>query len=154
MHGKTIICELPHWWYNQDIISLYASYHNPCLDKIMKTILCVDDEPTQLMLLRLALTRAGYRVLEAPNGQKGIEMAIENKPALVIMDLMMPVMDGATAIWHIKQNPATKNIPILILSAYTRGDQAKRAMEAGAAELVSKSLILTELIDKVKSYIQ
>ncbi len=119
----------------------------------MKTILCVDDEPTQLMLLRLALTRAGYRVLEAADGQRGIEMAIENKPSLVIMDLMMPVMDGATAIWHIKQNTTTRDIPILILSAYTRGDQAKRAMDAGAAELVSKSLILTELIDKVKSYV-
>ncbi len=119
----------------------------------MKTILCVDDEPTQLMLLRLALTRAGYRVLEASNGQKGIELAIDSKPELVIMDLMMPVMDGATAIWHIKQNSSTKHIPILILSAYTRGDQAKRAMEAGAVELVSKSLILTELLDKVESHI-
>jgi CheY-like chemotaxis protein len=119
----------------------------------METILCVDDEPTQLMLLRLALTRAGYRVLEAPDGQKGIEIAVEHKPALVIMDLMMPVMDGATAIGHLKQNPATKHIPILVLSAYTRGDQAQRAIDAGAAELVSKSLILTELIDKVKSYL-
>jgi CheY-like chemotaxis protein len=120
----------------------------------MDTILCVDDEPTQLMLLRLALTRAGYQVLEASDGQKGIEMAVEHKPALVIMDLMMPVMDGATAITHIKQNPATKHIPILVLSAYTRGDQAKRALDAGAAELVSKSLILTELIDKVKSHLK
>jgi CheY-like chemotaxis protein len=120
----------------------------------METILCVDDEPTQLMLLRLALTRAGYRVLEAADGQKGVEMAIEHKPALVIMDLMMPVMDGATAIWHIKQDPSTKHIPILVLSAYTRGDQAKRALDAGAKELVSKSLILTELIDKVQSNVQ
>jgi CheY-like chemotaxis protein len=118
----------------------------------MQTILCVDDEPTQLMLLRLALTRAGYQVLEAPDGQKGIEMARERKPALIIMDLMMPVMDGATAIWHIKQ--ILPQIPILVLSAYTRGDQAQRALEAGAAELISKSLILTELIDKVNSYLQ
>ena len=118
----------------------------------MQTILCVDDEPTQLMLLRLALTRAGYQVLEAPDGQKGIEMALERKPALIIMDLMMPVMDGATAISHIKQK--LPKIPILVLSAYTRGDQAQRALEAGAAELISKSLILTELIDKVKTYLR
>jgi two-component system cell cycle response regulator DivK len=118
----------------------------------MKTILCVDDEPTQLMLLRLALTRAGFNVLEAPDGQTGVEMAAEHQPTLVIMDLMMPGMDGATAIWHLKQNPATKHIPILVLSAYVKGDQAKRAMEAGAAELLSKSLILTDLIEKVKSY--
>ncbi len=120
----------------------------------MKTILCVDDEPTQLMLLRLALTRAGFRVLEAGDGQTGVEMTAEHQPELVIMDLMMPGMDGSTAIWHIKQNPATKHIPILVLSAYVKGDQAKRALEAGAAELVSKSLILTDLIEKVKSYTQ
>jgi CheY-like chemotaxis protein len=120
----------------------------------MATILCVDDEPTQLMLLRLALTRVGYKVLEAPDGQKGVEMALEHQPALVIMDLMMPGMDGATAIWHIKQNPSTRHIPVLVLSAYIKGDQAKRALDAGAEELISKSLILTDLIDKVKSHIQ
>ncbi|MCK6625249.1 MAG: response regulator [Anaerolineae bacterium] len=120
----------------------------------MKTILCVDDEPTQLMLLRLALTRAGFRVLEASDGQTGVEMSTEHQPALIIMDLMMPGMDGATAIWHLKQNQATQHIPILVLSAYIKGDQAKRALEAGAAELVSKSLILTDLIEKVKSYTQ
>ena len=119
----------------------------------MATVLCVDDAPTQLMLLRLALTRAGYQVLEASDGQLGVEMAAEHQPAVIIMDLMMPVMDGATAVWHIKQNESTSQIPIILLSAYIKGDQAKRAMDAGAEELISKSLILTELIDKVKSYI-
>lgn len=118
----------------------------------MKTILCVDDEPTQLTLLRLALSRVGYNILEAADGQTGVQLAIEHQPNLIIMDLMMPGMDGATAIWHLKQNAATQHIPILVLSAYIRGDQAKRALDAGAAELVSKSLILTDLIEKVKSY--
>ena len=120
----------------------------------METILCVDDEPTQLMLLRLALVRAGYRVIEASNGKKGVELAVEHEPTLIIMDLMMPVMDGATAIWHLKQNDTTRDIPILVLSAYTKGDQAKRALDVGVAELISKSLILTDLIDRVKNYIQ
>ena len=119
----------------------------------MAVVLCVDDEPTQLMLLRLALTRAGYEVLEAPDGQKGVEVALAQQPSLIIMDLMMPGMDGATAIGHIKQNQTTRHIPILVLSAYIKGDQAKRALDAGAEELISKSLILTDLIDKVKSYI-
>ena len=119
----------------------------------MATVLCVDDEPTQLMLLRLALTRAGYEVLEASKGQDGIDMAKKHQPGLIIMDLMMPGMDGATAIWHIKQEDATKDIPVLVLSAYIKGDQAKRALDAGAEELISKSLILTDLIDKVKNYI-
>lgn len=118
----------------------------------MATILCVDDEPTQLMLLRLALTRAGHEVLEAPDGQKGIDMAIKHKPALIIMDLMMPGIDGATAIERIKANDTTKKIPVLVLSAYIKGDQAKRAIDAGAEELISKSLILTDLIDRVNNY--
>ena len=118
----------------------------------MATILCVDDEPTQLMLLRLALTRAGHDVLEAPNGETGVKMAIDHRPSLIIMDLMMPGMDGATAIWHIKQDDSAKDIPILVLSAYIKGDQAKRALDVGAEELISKSLILTDLIDKVNSY--
>ncbi|RME69978.1 MAG: response regulator [Chloroflexi bacterium] len=119
----------------------------------MPTILCVDDEPTQLMLLRLALTRVGYQVIEAANGQQGVEAAKKYKPDLIIMDLMMPIMDGATAIEEIRKDPALKDIPILVLSAYTRGDQAQRALDAGAQELLSKSLILTELIEKVKSYL-
>ena len=120
----------------------------------MATILCVDDEATQLMLLRLALTRAGHEVLEASDGQIGVEMATKFQPSLIIMDLMMPKMDGATAIWHIKQNEATKHIPIILLSAYVKGDQAKRALDSGAEELISKSLILTELIDKVNHYLR
>jgi CheY-like chemotaxis protein len=118
----------------------------------MVTILCVDDEPTQLMLLRLALTRAGFQVLEAANGETGIRMASEHLPTLIIMDLMMPGMDGATAIERIKNIESTANIPIIVLSAYIKGEQAKRALDNGAEEIISKSLILTDLIDKVKAY--
>ncbi len=118
----------------------------------MKTILCVDDDPTQLMLLRLALTRANYKVLEAVNGQEGVDLALKHQPDLIIMDLMMPIMDGAVAVQHIKQNAKTKDTPVLILSAYARGEQAKRALEAGAAEMISKTFILTDLVDKIKGY--
>ena len=118
----------------------------------MPTILCVDDEPTQLMLLRLALTRAGHQVLEASDGNMGIEMAHEHLPALVIMDLMMPGMDGATAVERIRNNEITADIPVLVLSAYVNGDQARRALESGAEELISKSLNLSDLIEKVNGY--
>jgi CheY-like chemotaxis protein len=120
----------------------------------MKTILCVDDDPTQLMLLRLALTRAGYKVLEALDGKEGVELAVAHKPDLIIMDLMMPVMDGAVAVQHIRKNDVTKAIPILILSAYARGEQAKRALGAGANEMISKTFILTDLVDKINGYFE
>ena len=118
----------------------------------MPTILCVDDEPTQLMLLRLALTRAGHQVLEASDGHMGIQMAHEHLPALVIMDLMMPGMDGATAVERIRNNEITAHIPVLVLSAYVNVDQARRALESGTEELISKSLNLSDLIEKVNGY--
>jgi CheY-like chemotaxis protein len=65
------------------------------------------------------------------------------------MDLMMPIMDGATAVEELKKNEATQHIPVLVLSAFISGDQAQRAKKAGAIELISKNEIMTSLLDKV-----
>lgn len=119
----------------------------------MPTILCIDDEPTQLLLLRLALTRAGHQVIQALDGTTGVEMAQEEQPALVIVDLMMPEMDGASLVERIKSDEATANIPVLVLSAYVSGDQARRALQNGAEELISKNVSLSDIIDKVNLYI-
>lgn len=119
----------------------------------MPTILCIDDEPTQLLLLRLALTRAGHQVIQALDGTTGVEMAQEEQPALVIVDLMMPEMDGASLVERIKSDEATANIPVLVLSAYVSGDQARRALQNGAEELISKTVSLSDIIDKVNLYI-
>jgi CheY-like chemotaxis protein len=118
----------------------------------MPTILCIDDEPTQLLMLRLALTRAGHQVIQASDGPEGIELACEEQPALVIIDLMMPQMDGATAVGRIKNNEATAHIPVLVVSNYVTGDQGRRALENGADELISKNLSLTHVIERVNFY--
>jgi CheY-like chemotaxis protein len=118
----------------------------------MPTILCIDDEPTQLLMLRLALTRAGHQVIQASDGPEGIELACEEQPALVIIDLMMPQMDGATAVGRIKNNEVTAHIPVLVVSNYVTGDQGRRALENGADELISKNLSLTDIIERVNFY--
>ena len=120
----------------------------------MQTILCVDDEPTQLMLLRLALIRAGYRVLEASNGQKGVELAVEHKPALIIMDLMMPVMDGIEATKIVKGNEETKHIPIIMLTASGNRDDIVAGLEAGAIDYITKPFFMPELKARLRSVLQ
>jgi putative two-component system response regulator len=119
----------------------------------MAKILCVDDEPDQLMLLKFALGRAGHTVITAPNGKVAVEMALTQNPELILMDLMMPIMDGATAVEELKKNDLTRDIPIFVLSAFISGDQARRAKAAGAVELISKNEIMTVLLDKVKRVI-
>ena len=119
-----------------------------------KKVMIVDDEQDILFSLRILFEQRGYEVVTVDDGAKCIKELEKGFSGVVLMDIMMPVMDGATAIWHLKQNETTKHIPILVLSAYTKGDQAKRAMDVGATELVSKSLILTDLIDKVKIYLE
>jgi CheY-like chemotaxis protein len=119
----------------------------------MPTILCIDDEPTQLLMLRLALTRAGHQVIQASDGPEGLELACEEQPSLVLMDLMMPEMDGATAVGRIKNDERTAHIPVLVLSNYVTGDQGRRALENGAEELISKNESMNEVIKRVNHYV-
>ena len=101
----------------------------------MKTILCVDDEPTQLTLLRLALTRAGFRVLEADDGQTGVEMTMQHQPDLIIMDLMMPGMDGMQVCHEIR---SFSQVPILILSVVDKPNVIAQALDEGADDYLVK----------------
>ena len=82
-----------------------------------RKILIVDDEARIRELLHLRLSSQGYQVIEAANGEEGIEQAIEHTPDLILMDVMMPKMDGAEAARILQENPLTKNIPVIFLTA-------------------------------------
>ncbi len=119
----------------------------------MPTILCVDDEPTQLTLLEFAFKRAGFRVLCAADGAEAVKLAKAHKPDLILMDLMMPVLDGAKATAKIKAYPATASIPVLLFTAYEKGTLAKTAMEAGALEIIPKTTTPSALVKKIKTLV-
>jgi CheY-like chemotaxis protein len=87
----------------------------------VKTILVVDDEPANAEVLSLILEEEGYRVFVAANGRQGIERVAEVRPELVILDYMMPIMNGAAMGAALRGNPATQHIRILMNSSLTEG---------------------------------
>ncbi|MCH7737982.1 MAG: response regulator [Chloroflexi bacterium] len=111
-----------------------------------KTILVVDDEANVRRLLHHELTSHGYLVLEAENGGAAIDLAREHRPDLITMDVLMPVLDGYDAIKLIKGDPATKDIPILILSIV---EDQNLGIEFGANQFISKPFTVEEMLESV-----
>ncbi|MEI7661837.1 MAG: response regulator transcription factor [Bacteroidota bacterium] len=104
------------------------------------TILLVDDEPDILEFLGYNLEKEGYKVLKAKNGQKGVKLARENKPQLVILDVMMPVMDGIEACAEIRKNPELSGIMIVFLTARGEDYSQIAGFEAGADDYITKPI--------------
>ncbi|MBI1877573.1 MAG: response regulator [Chloroflexi bacterium] len=92
----------------------------------------------------------GYKMAYAKNGKEGVEMALQWKPDLVLMDLRMPIMDGYKAIYEIKFNPQTHHIPIFVVSAWSSKKERDQARLVGADEFFVKPLDLKRLSDTIK----
>jgi two-component system cell cycle response regulator DivK len=96
-----------------------------------KTILIVEDEPRNLKLLRDLLQRFGYLTLEATDGEQGVELAKASIPDLILMDIMMPKIDGLEATRMIKADTRTKHIPVIALTSFAMKGDRERTLEAG-----------------------
>ena len=114
-----------------------------------KTILVVEDDPKNLTLTKDLLKISGFNTLQAVNGQQGVEVAKSEKPDLVLMDIMMPKMDGYTACHEIKTSPLTKNIPVVMLTAVGYDLNRKLAESVGASAYVTKPFTRQELMDAI-----
>jgi CheY-like chemotaxis protein len=117
------------------------------------TILVVDDDPVIQKLLSVNFEMEGYRVLTAGDGVQGLEKVKAESPDLVLLDVMMPVMDGLEAARRIRGDPATKHIPIVLLSAKAQCTDIRGGLEAGADDYVTKPFDPLELLDKVAALI-
>jgi two-component system alkaline phosphatase synthesis response regulator PhoP len=94
-----------------------------------KKILVVDDEKKIRELLELRLSSAGYEVLQAKDGEEGVMQAKAQRPDLILMDVMMPKMDGAEAVKCLQEDPATQNIPVIFLTAIiTKEEEANQML--------------------------
>jgi DNA-binding response OmpR family regulator len=113
------------------------------------TILVADDEPINRSLIQRRLEREGYRVLTAQNGQEAVEKARASLPDLVILDVMMPVMDGLEACELIKEDLTTRDIPIIFLSARDETDIKVKGLTLGANDYISKPFKAEELLARV-----
>ena len=116
----------------------------------MCRVLIVDDEPHIVKLLELKFKLAGYEVLAAASGQEGLKLARTKEPNLIILDIMMPDLDGFAVAQQLKADPTTQAIPIVFLSARTTEADEAQGMSLGAAAYVRKPFRPSQLLSLVK----
>ncbi len=117
-------------------------------------VLTVDDQPANLALLRKLVTRQGYDVVEATDGQAALEAVAANDPDLVLLDVMMPRLDGIEVCQQLRQQPRYARLPILLLTALNRPEDKARGLEAGANDFLSKPFDEIELIARMRSLLR
>lgn len=113
------------------------------------SVLIVDDEPLTQDLLRMMLEPAGFRVTCAEHGLEALEKVKDNKPDIMILDVMMPHMDGITVCKKIRSNPETANLPIVMLSGKTHLNAVEEGLEAGANRYLPKPTSRADLIQNL-----
>jgi CheY-like chemotaxis protein len=119
----------------------------------LRTILLVEDFDDTRLMMKLWLVRNGYRVLEAETGQEAINVAQRERPDLIIMDVMMPGMNGLDATQRIREYQALRRTPIVAVSAYGADEYRSIAIEAGCNEYVSTPFEPSALAELIKSLI-
>jgi len=118
-----------------------------------RTVLIVDDDPDQHVMCGLYLEHAGYAVLHARDGREGYDTARARHPALILMDLRMPRMDGASALRLLEGDPATRGIPVVALSADVLEWSETRALREGFAGHIAKPCDLSRIRETVERLI-
>ena len=117
-------------------------------------ILCVEDRRETQMMLTFLLARAGYEVITADNGHQGLEKAKAWRPALILVDMMMPGMSGAELIRRLRADMVGKDVPILVLSAYSDTALIEEARAAGADGYLIKTIPVEELLQVIDDYLR
>ena len=118
-----------------------------------KTILIVEDEPKNMKLLRDLLQRFGYEILEASDGEQGVKSAGEKMPDLILMDIMMPKMDGLEATRIIKADNKTRHIPVIALTSYAMKGDREKTIEAGCDGYIAKPIDIKEVLKTIETYL-
>jgi CheY-like chemotaxis protein len=119
----------------------------------MKKVLIVEDHADMRELLTWQVELMGFMPIQAKHGKEGVEKAIAEKPDLVLMDIMMPGMDGWAAARQLRANPETKSIPILAATALFRDSDLKTCIEAGCNGYIVKPFTFQELQGKLREFI-
>jgi len=116
-------------------------------------ILVVEDHPLNMKLVRSLLTLAGYRILEAENARQALALAATHRPALILMDIQLPDMDGLEATRLLKNQKETKDIPVVALTAHAMPDDKGKAKEVGCVGYISKPIDTRNFIRILEGYL-
>ena len=119
-----------------------------------QTILVVDDEIDLLDLIEYNLRKEGFNVLKAENGEEGIKVAKEENPDLVLLDIMMPKMDGMQAVEEMRKDDALKKIPVIFLTARSDEKTEVEGLNKGGDDFITKPISTTKLISRIKAVLR
>lgn len=118
-----------------------------------KKVLIAEDEPDLLQIVSVRIELGGYDVLKAEDGEEALQKIKDEKPDLVLLDMMLPKIDGFEICRMVKFDEATKAIPIIVLSALSEQKDREKAIECGADAYFIKPFDLALLVTKIKSYL-
>jgi CheY-like chemotaxis protein len=129
---------------------IYAQDH----DFSKFSVLAVDDIPLNLLLVEKMLSRFNFKFRKAANGQLALDAVAQEKPDLILLDLMMPGIDGFEVIRRLRANPETADIQIVILSALTSNEDIVKGFDVGANDFIMKPIIMEKLLTCVVTHLQ
>ncbi|MBQ9385956.1 MAG: response regulator [Bacteroidaceae bacterium] len=124
------------------------------IDLSKHTVLAVDDIPMNLLLISKILSRININISTAANGREALDFIAKNKPSLVLLDLMMPEIDGYEVLRRIRENPETADIRVIILSALNSNEDIVKGFNMGANDFITKPIILEKLTSCVITQLQ
>ena len=120
----------------------------------MRKILFIDDEPDMLAVMEPRLEQAGFKMISAPNGVQGLRAAVDEKPDLILLDILMPQMDGYETCERLKKDPQTANIPVIIVSAVGSKNLEDNCRFVGANDCIRKPYDFEALTVKIKKLLK
>jgi twitching motility two-component system response regulator PilH len=123
----------------------------PTTGETKARILVVDDSPTEIVVFKKILAKHGYEILVASDGQEGVDVAIRELPDLILMDVVMPVLNGFQATRQLKNNEATENIPVIMVTTKDQQTDINWGMRQGATEYMVKPISPADLLNKIKA---
>lgn len=119
----------------------------------MTKVLIIEDNEMNRDMLSRRLQRKGYEIEVAVDGEEGIRKATELLPDLILMDMSLPVRDGWSATRYLKDNPTTRGIPVIALTAHAMSSDREKAMEAGCDDYDTKPVDLNRLLSKMEAFL-
>lgn len=135
----------PYDFLEQNVDMELSSFSSAQTAARQPLVLVVDDNEDNLLLLAFVLEQLGCELLTAADGQTALDLAKSFKPTLILLDMMLPDLDGMEVCSRLRQNPLTTNIPVIAVTAMARAEDRERILEAGCNEYVSKPYAVDEL---------
>lgn len=120
----------------------------------MKRVLVIEDNTSNIYLIDYILSRTGFEVLKAVTGEEGVELALKEKPDLVLMDIQLPGIDGLEATRRIRRAEGEEHVPIVALTSFAMTGDRERALAAGCTGYIEKPINPETFVDEVKAQLR